>query len=370
MKRKIRILYTIPNFNTAGSGKALLNIASRLDRNKFEPHLCCAHTKGGFFEKVKESGIPVHIFQSWESVKLSFENYKKISEITRNFKKIKPDIIHSFHYSSDFSEAIAAKMSGSKWIFTKKNMSWGSASWKIRSYLSDAIITTNSDMIKEFYQGNKKLHLISRGVNTNEFVPFNRNDELYKELGFNEKDRILITVANIVPVKGIEILLKAFQKVSETSPDCKLIILGDYNSDYAMKLKENTERSSLNGKVIFPGKVLNVKEYLNISELFILPTLKKGEGSPVSVLEAMALKKYVLGSDVPGIRDLLSSFKELLFEAENSDDLALKINFFLNLSKDQIEKKGNELRDEVLNNFTIDIEVKKHEEIYEKLAGN
>lgn len=367
MNRKIRILYTIPNFNTAGSGKALLNIATRLDKEKFEPHLCCAHKKGEFFKKVEESGIPVHIFQSWESVRPSYENFKKVINISKNFKKVNPDIIHSFHYSSDFSEALAAKLAGKKWMFTKKNMSWGSTSWKIRSFLSDAIITTNSDMIKEFYPGNKKLNLISRGVNIDEFKPFKRNEELFKELGFSESDRIFITVANIVPVKGIEILLNAFKKVSETNSECKLIILGDYKSEYAQNLKKDTENSQVKDKVVFPGKVLNVKDYLNISELFILPTLKKGEGSPVSVLEAMALKKYVLGSDVPGIRDQLSNFKELLFKAENSDDLADKIKLFLTLSKEEIERKGIELREEVLNRFTIDIEVKKHEQIYESL---
>lgn len=369
MSRKIRILYTIPNFNTAGSGKALMNIASRLDKEIFEPHLCCAHEKGEFFKKVEESGIPVHIFQSWESVKPSYGNFKKVLNISKNFKKVNPDIIHSFHYSSDFSEALAAKLAGKKWMFTKKNMSWGSNSWKVRSFLSDSIITTNSDMIKEFYPGNNKLNFISRGVNIDEFKPFQKNEELFKVLGFSENDRILITVANIVPVKGIEILLNAFKKVSVNYPECKLIILGDYKSEYAQKLKQDTENSPVKEKVIFPGKVLNVKDYLNLAELFILPTLKKGEGSPVSVLEAMSLKKYVLGSDVPGIRDQLSNYKDLLFKAENSEDLADKISLFLRLSKNEIEKTGIELREEVLNRFTIDIEVKKHEEVYKNLLA-
>ena len=52
-----KILYTIPNFDTAGSGKALINIANRLDRSRFEPHICCSHDRGIFFKEVIASGI-------------------------------------------------------------------------------------------------------------------------------------------------------------------------------------------------------------------------------------------------------------------------------------------------------------------------
>ena len=58
----LRILFTIPNFNTAGSGKALLNIAKGLDKNKFEVHIACKTDEGEYFKVVKDSGIPVHVF--------------------------------------------------------------------------------------------------------------------------------------------------------------------------------------------------------------------------------------------------------------------------------------------------------------------
>ena len=35
------------------------------------------------------------------------------------------DLIHSFHYGPDYSEALAAKIAGIPWVYTKKNMNWG-----------------------------------------------------------------------------------------------------------------------------------------------------------------------------------------------------------------------------------------------------
>ena len=73
MTHKIRILYTIPNFDTAGSGKALFNIATRLDKNIFEPHICCFHNKGDYFNTVNSTGIPTHIFQTTTPMKPRFK---------------------------------------------------------------------------------------------------------------------------------------------------------------------------------------------------------------------------------------------------------------------------------------------------------
>jgi len=49
--KKIKILYTIPNFDTAGSGKVVYDLVKNLDRTIFEPEICCFHKKGFFYER-------------------------------------------------------------------------------------------------------------------------------------------------------------------------------------------------------------------------------------------------------------------------------------------------------------------------------
>ena len=53
--KKIKILYTIPNFNTAGSGIHLLSIVKRLDPDLFEPQIACIHDLGDYFQEVKNT---------------------------------------------------------------------------------------------------------------------------------------------------------------------------------------------------------------------------------------------------------------------------------------------------------------------------
>ena len=162
LSKKWKILFTIPNFDTAGSGKALLNIASRLDKNIFEPHIACLHDKGEFFKVVQESGIPIHIFQFTTPMAHRIKGLFQCWGISRQMKKINPNLIHSFHYAPDYSEAIAAQMAGISWIFTKKNMNWGGKSkngWKLRCFLAAYILAQNKDMIRDFFPHLKNMEV-------------------------------------------------------------------------------------------------------------------------------------------------------------------------------------------------------------------
>ncbi|SVD73835.1 uncharacterized protein METZ01_LOCUS426689 [marine metagenome] len=214
LPRKWEILFTIPNFNTAGSGKALLNIASRLDSKYFEPHIACLHDKGELFNEVKKSGIPIHVFQFTAHMEKRIAGFIQCWGISRYFKKINPHLIHSFHYAPDYSEALAARMAGVPWIYTKKNMNWGGKSkngWKLRTRLAHHVICQNRSMLDLFFKDSKKTSMIPRGIDIKEFKMQPPNSDLLTQLRIASNDKVIITVANLAPVKGIELLLESFE---------------------------------------------------------------------------------------------------------------------------------------------------------------
>jgi glycosyltransferase involved in cell wall biosynthesis len=370
--KKIRVLYTIPNFDTAGSGKALLNIAKGLDRGRFEPLIMCRHNKGPFFDVVKSTGIPVHLFKYTTDMKPYHKGLVNCWKISREFKRIAPDIIHSFHYSADYSEALAARMAGIKWVYTKKNMNWGGGSanaWKLRTLLANGIAAQNTDMMRDFFPGNSKVRLIPRGVNMEEFAYDPSLPDLRSRYRISPNQKLIITVANLVPVKGIEVLLEAFRDLAPHHPDWSLMIVGDDQNEYGAYLKELCVTWRIQDKVIFTGKVTDVKSHLQMAEIFVLPTLNQGrkEGSPVSLLEAMANGRCVLGSAVPGIKDQLKEFPELLFEAGSVSDLTKKLHSVMQLESETLSKLIASIIQFIKLNYTIEIEVARHAELYEAL---
>lgn len=371
MMKKIRVLYTIPNFDTAGSGKALLNIALGLDRNKFEPHILCLHNKGAFFKTVENSGIPIHVFDYIPKERPVFQMLINCFKVSNKFKKIRPDIVHSFHYSSNYTEALSTRLAGIKWVFTKKNMSWGGFSknsWKLRSFLANKIVLQNTDMSQIFYPNSKKTTLIPRGVNIKKFQFQTLNPEIKTLMKTGAKQRVLICVANFVPVKSIETLINAFDRLKNTYADWNLWLIGDDKNDYGALLHEMVNRLKLSTRIIFSGKQMNVVDYLNHAEIFVLPTLEVGEGSPVALLEAMANSKAVLGSKVPGIKDQLKDFPDFLFASKNELELAEKLSVLMDKDSNKLQDMGNKFFTLVSNNYSIETEIKNHEDLYLKLV--
>ncbi len=369
----MKVLFTIPNFDTAGSGKALLNIAMALRKEHFEAEILCKHDKGDFFKQVLNSGLKVHLFEYESPLRPILKGLFRIWKTSRKLKQINPDIIHSFHYSADYSEPLAAKMAGIKWVYTKKNMSWGGSSknaWWLRTCLADHVLVQNTDMFGFFKKFTKnKFSLVPRGVNTDEFsVPKKSNKDLLKTtLCLNKGLNYIICVANLVPVKGVELLLEAFIQIKQ--PKWGLLIVGNDNSDYGKQLRCMVNNSDLGNSILFTGKVRNVKDYLIASEIFVLPTKNEGrrEGSPVSMLEAMSMGLYVLGSNIPGIKDQLSDFRNLLFEAGNIEELKQKLIHSIGLGSFERHKVGLDLTQHVSFKYSIEHEVERHENVYSRV---
>tara|TARA_Y100000768_G_scaffold383994_1_gene367180 strand:+ start:1629 stop:2756 length:1128 start_codon:yes stop_codon:yes gene_type:complete len=364
--KKWKILFTIPNFDTAGSGKALLNLCSRLDKNFFESYISCSHSKGSLFKEVISSGIPFYINSNQVEMKPRLEGLFKCYQLSKFFKKLNLDLIHSFHYGPDYSEALAAKIAGVPWVYTKKNMNWGGSSkngWQIRSILSSHIIMQNGDMQHLFFKKSKKTSLIPRGVDTVKYFPKQKQVSLIKKYKILESELIILTVANLSPVKGIDLLLKSFIKLSNKYNFIRLFIVGNKNSDYGKMIEKNAKKSFFRSKIHFVGKVDEVIDYYSIANIFVLPTIKKGEGCPVSLLEAMSCGISCVGSNVSGIKDILNPFPELLFSPGDADSLAKVIE---NLIIKKADKKKI-YRKYILDKYDIKIEVDAHEKIYKNL---
>ena len=352
----------------------MLNIALGLDSTKFEAHIACQTNKGVFFKIVEESGIPLHVFDYIPKSRPLHAMFKQTWHVSRKLREINPDVIHSFHYSDNYTEALAAKLAGIKWVFTKKNMSWGGGSgngWKFRSALANGIAVQNTDMITNFYPESKKVGLIPRGVDVKKFE-FDGKDDAVKIAMKSENQRVIICVANMVPVKGVELLLKAFDTLHSSNANWSLWLIGDIVNAYGQSLTEQASQLKSADFIHFSGKQPDVKRYLNHAEIFVLPTKDEGrrEGSPVALLEAMANGKVVLGSAVPGVKDQLSKFPEHQFEPGNWKSLYQKLTVFMANSVQENKVIGQQFAMHVQTNYSLETEIKRHEEFYKKVLND
>jgi glycosyltransferase involved in cell wall biosynthesis len=355
--KKIKVLYTIPNFDTAGSGKVLYDLANGLDKDHFEVHIACNHNRGDFFKEIEKLGSPIHITNLSIPYKPYFSFLNRLNPNYRFVKKHKFDIVHSWHWSSDWTEAVASRLSGAKFIFTKKAMTWGNIHWKIKSFLANYIVTINEEM-NVFFQYKKNKTLIPLGVDTEYFNPyfFNPNKD-------NAKFKIC-TVANLVPVKKIELIINAIKLLNKSN--IYLDIIGDTRDDYANYLKSLVANLNLESQIKFLGKHIDVRSFLADSDLYVISSEK--EGMPMALVEAVSMGIPVLGSNIPGINLVLNKFPEMLFESGNVQDLASKIEGVISKSNDERNKISKNLRKHCIENYSMESFVKSHEELYRKLV--
>lgn len=364
--KKIKILFTITNFDTAGSGKVVYDLVNNLDRTLFEPEICCFHSRGAFFKEIETLNVKVHLFPFAIDYRPFFTFPFRLIKTIRFFRKKKFDIIHSWHWSSDFSEPLAANLAGIPLVYTKKSMGWGNKAWTWRSALSSKIITINSDM-KSFYSEKllKKVAEIPLGVDIGYYNPFMKKEKIdLSDIKIKENDFVIVSVVNLIPVKGIEVLINAIIELDK--PEVKLLIVGNDQGKYADTLKAMAKGIET---IYFVGKKLDVRPYHAISDLFVIPTLERGEGLPIAPLEAMASGKVVIGSNVSGVKDILEPFPNCLFEPNDVDSLKKSIVTIMKMSKEDRNIMENQMRARAENTYSVEKFIKSHTELYKNLLS-
>jgi glycosyltransferase involved in cell wall biosynthesis len=127
------------------------------------------------------------------------------------------------------------------------------------------------------------------------------------------------------------------------------------------ELKRMAKELGVEDKVIFVGRVKHddIKKYYSIVDAFVYPRISKRITelvTPLKPLESMAMEKIVLGSDVGGIKELVTNGQTgFLFEKENVDDLVDKMLYIAqNLSSlDPMRKNARKYVVEERNWFKI-----------------
>ena len=171
-------------------------------------------------------------------------------------------------------------------------------------------------------------------------IPLNNNkfyiEDFYKtreKYGIPKEAKVLVTSGIINRGKNIEIIIRSFSKIKMSN--IYMLIAGEGSVEADFKYKEYliklARKLEVDKQIIFAGW-LEKEELWKVyksSDLFVLASLK--EGMPNAMLEALGVGLPCMGSDIPGIREILQ-YHELMFNPLDEDALTNKIRqFFSNL---------------------------------------
>ncbi len=168
-----------------------------------------------------------------------------------------------------------------------------------------------------------KLFCVSNGVDTSRFVPRARDSRLAAALGLNDCP-ILGFIGTLFPWEGIAWLVRAAVGLRHTGLVFKLLIVGD--GPDANQVRRAILENGAESYIHFVGRVPHeeIEQYYSVIDVLLYPRLSMRLTelvTPLKPLEAMALGKAVLGSDVGGLRELIDpEVTGILFKAGDARD--------------------------------------------------
>lgn len=192
------------------------------------------------------------------------------------------------------------------------------------------------DLIQKYYpELIHKVVVISNGFDRSQFCQKDQR-EARANLELPTDKKILLTVGNLLDVKGHRYLIEAMDLIKNRRKDVICIIIGQ---GYLMQvLADQIVQSGLGKDVILTGgKPHNeIPLWMNACDLFVLPSLN--EGNPTVMFEALGCGKPFVGTRVGGVPEVITSDKYgLQVKPADPEDLAEKISTALDTRWDQKE---------------------------------
>lgn len=226
------------------------------------------------------------------------------------------------------------------------------SSMQIRSLKNNGFKTNNFSLIAK---GSIK------GVNLKKFSLKNNVNLKLRNLYKIEKNfSIILYLGRIDINKGILTLLSAFSDIYKTNKNLYLFLVGIDEMKIQRIIDNNYYNLKKNIKVI--KSTMFPQNYINMSDVVCLPSLREGFGNVV--IEASACQKPIVGSDIEGLSDsLIDNFNGLKFKVNDSTNLSLKLNKIIN-DKNLSKKLGRNGREFVTENFdSIKVTNRLHKQI-------
>ncbi len=277
-------------------------------------------------------GISTKIFEAYGKF-----NFRAIKFIRDYIKNNNIHILHTHAYKQDIIGLFATIGTNCKIVSTPHGWS-KKADFKLMCYetLNRAIFPFFDAVVplsKELYNSLKripflksKLYLIENGVDIDEIKNINKVAPEVKK--YRDQGSFIIGyIGQLIPRKGLDILFTALKDIA--IPNWHLFVLGD--GEQMDRLKRMASNFNILSKIHFTGFRQDRLSYLKGFDVFVLPS--RLEGIPRCLMEAGAMGKAILASDIPGCRDVIIHNKTgLLFHPE--DPKSLKENL-LKLYKDK-----------------------------------
>ncbi len=375
-----KILRIITRLNIGGPALHVTNLNYYLDKEYgYESVLVygsLAEGEGSMEYLAKNKNLKTIIFPELGRELSPLNDLKIIWKLFWLIKKERPDIVHTHTAKAGLSGRIAAKLAGVKKIYHTfhGNIFNGYFSGlktklfiileRFCALLSTKIIAISEeqkkDLVKYKIAPLRKLTVIPLGFELERFKIDHQQKYLRALLQLSEDVKLVGIVGRLVPIKNHAYFIDIAERVLKKNDNVRFLLIGD--GELKDELLAMITAKGLQQRVFITGFINEVEKIY--SDLDIVALTSKNEGTPVTLIEALACGKPVISTDVGGVRDILQHGKYGWLEEQNNADkyaadiLAMLDNYENALNK---AKAGQQY---ILTNYDVKVLYKNINELY------
>jgi len=326
----VRILNLISHLSKGGAERQFSYLAPELVRMGHKVDV--AYLREGP-ARLELSGVTMHQL-------VAINNYDPylLWQLVRLIRRIKPDIIHTWILQMDILGGIAARLSGTPWIFREPNSAMAYLpTWKnrLRVWVGSGAsgIVSNSSGGVEYWE--TQLPYSCRYVVSNG-LPVHEIDRIVAALppGLTKQEApIVLYVGRLIAHKNLKAFLESLSCVKQQQ-NVLGVLCGD--GPQRAELEVLRHKLGLNADVHFTGHLPAASVWALMKKASVFVSLSAYEGCPNTVMEAMVCGCPLVISDIPAHREILDESCALFVDPSNiqqTADAILQILYNADASK-------------------------------------
>ncbi len=211
---------------------------------------------------------------------------------------------------------------------------------------------------------NKKLSIISNGIDTKKFHP-NNSSTIRKELSLDPNTILITAVSSLTPEKGHRYLLDALAQLQSKTANFHLLIIGDGAEQSNIEQQINV--LNLSDQVTLLGRRSDINNIHAATDIYVLPSLK--EGLPMSLLEAMASGVCSVASDVGDISKCIDNNVTGIITKPGDTYALMQAIHTLCLDQSIRDRIGRAAAILIQENFSTETMAGKYNELYNQMLS-
>jgi glycosyltransferase involved in cell wall biosynthesis len=365
----IKILHIVKSLDRGGAEILLLETLKLHNKEEYEFfYVYFLSWKNKLVKEIEEQSGTVINLSSKNNIQIFFQILK-----VRNFiKKNNFQIIHCHLPWTGIVGRIVGKISNIPVIYSEHNkqeryhfitrlLNKATYNWQ---NLAIAVSEDVKNSIHENINPKSKVEVIYNGVNTDSF---NRNVgtkiQLRRDLAISDTTIILGNICVFRKQKRLDKWVDLFEKVNKQYPDSLGLLVGA--GILFDEIKLYIKHKNLEDKILLVGLQTDVKQYLNIIDIFI--STSEFEGLPIALLEAMSMQCAVAVTNAGGVKEVIDNSINGFTVDIDRIDLLEELVMKLVVDKDLRKLIGINARNTVKERFSVQITAKKIEDCYHKI---